>query len=128
MKIIISSDKKKYSTQTEEFILSVRSKNAQQQLVVMSESIPKSTDSNIKLEIISPQKTEILDWFDDERYIGELVDKTLGSSSKSDEDTIIYSKSTGTIFFMKWLAPNEEYKINLKYKYTWPEGKKIVIY
>jgi hypothetical protein len=79
MKIIISSDKKKYSTQTEEFILSVRSKNAQQQLVVMSESIPKSTDSNIKLEIISPQKTEILDWFDDERYIGELVDKTFFS-------------------------------------------------
>ena len=124
----ISSDKRKYLTQTEEWLLSVRSSNPQRQLVIMTESIPKSTDSSIQLEIISPQKTVVLDWYDDERYIGELVDKTFLGSSKSSDDTIIYSKSTGTIFFMKWLAYNEEYKINLKFKYTWPDGKKIVIY
>ena len=125
---ISSETKKKYLTSTYEYILSARSSHSKKQLVVMVESIPKSTEADIKLEILSPQNTIITEWFDDERYIGEVVDKELSSILKSNTDTIMYSKNTGTIFFMKWIEPNDEYKISLKYKISWPYDKKIQIY
>lgn len=126
----ISSDKKKFLTRTNEYILTVRSSHPQPILTVMVESIPISSSSDIQIEIISPQKTIISDWNDDERFIGETVDKVLKSLKTNDanDDIIMYSSVTGTIFFMKFLNPNEEYKVTLKYRFTWPDGKKIDIY
>ena len=125
---ISSETKTKYLTRTYEYILSARSSHSKKQLVVMVESIPKSTEADIKLEILSPKTTIITEWVDDERYIGEIVDKELSNTLKSDKDTIMYSKNTGTIFFMKWIEPNDEYKISLKYSIQWPFDKKIQIY
>jgi hypothetical protein len=127
----ISSDKQKYLTRTEEYVISARSSHTQPVFIILAESIPFPTDDQIKSEILSPKLTRDGDWFDDERFVGAMVDNAYSSTTKTDnndDDIITYSKNTGTIFFMKWLKPNEEFKVNLKYKYTWPDGKNIVIY
>lgn len=124
----ISSDKQKYLTRTEEYIIAARSSHNQPVFLILAESIAIPNDDQIKSEILSPQLTQDGDWFDDERFVGEMVDKAYKSTTKTDDSIITYSKNTGTIFFMKWLQPNEEYKVSLKYKYTWPDGKSIMIY
>ena len=124
----ISSDKKKYLTRTEEYVLSAQSSHTQPVFIILAESIPFPTDDQIKSEILSPQQTQDGNWFDDERFVGEMVDKAYSSTTVSDADIVTYSKNTGTMFFMKWLKPNEEYKVNLKYRYTWPDGRNIMIY
>lgn len=130
------TDKVKYRVKTEEFSLLAKSTHAGPILTILAESVPVSTEEDVKVELLLPDPKTITE-LDDTHSSGD--DTTLNAifaivgreppkdMQRENKLHVFFSKKTGHMYWARWLNPSETMTSTLKYKLIWPESKDIVI-
>ena len=130
------TDKTKYRVKTEEFSIYAKSTHPTPTLLILAESIPVSTEEEVKIDIVSPEPRTIVN-FDDTHSSGgdaflEAIFAIVGKAppqdmTKGNHLHVFYSKKTGHMYWARWLNPSDTIVSSLKYKLTWPDEKNIVV-
>lgn len=127
------TDKSKYHVKTEEFALYAKSTHTGPMLVILAESIPVSTEEDVRVEILSPDPKMISRVDDTHSGQGDSVLEAIfaivGREPPSGQNKlhVFLSRETGNMYWVRWLNPTETIISTLKYTLTWPEKKDIVV-
>jgi hypothetical protein len=109
------------------------------------ESIPRSTDKDVSVELVLPKTYVILGNGGDQgggrrnQFIFKSLDDTISHILARDDvvDSAFYSSGSAKIFYVadsshvvwvQWLRPGEGLSTVLKYQIKWPDEKQIDIY
>jgi uncharacterized protein (TIGR02231 family) len=123
------TDKKKFRVKQEEYLFTVRSTHQNRaMLVILSENLPKSTEEDIKVEVLSydPNKDVVSCETMSDVLRAEASNKPASIRATTSVRTY-YSKSSGNVFWAKWIQPGETAQIPFKYRIVWPDEKQIYI-
>ena len=133
------SDKKKYHVKEEEYTFNVRSTHNTSHLVIVTENLPKSSDKDITVELMSPDKSNLISIHvdkanDHEQCVSFLLREVSFSPSNvvPTSPTHVYKTfhciASSSILWAQWMRRGDSTDVlssSLKYKLIWPEGKNI---
>ena len=109
-------------------------------LVILSENIPKSTEADVNVRVMSPPPDEILPLstltqpssssideitVSDEMLIDKVMEYERLQPSYDKKLKVFISPSTNNIFWVKWLEPGEGLSLSFKYQISWPDERQI---
>lgn len=132
-----TSNYRKYSSDSES--------SGSKTLVILSENIPKSTESEVNIKLLNPLPADILPLSNlqtsktgtasagdgvivsDEMLIDLILENEKSQKSSFQNVKVFISPSTNNIFWVKWLEPGEEFKVSFKYQMSWPDEKQIFV-
>ena len=96
----------------------VTNTKAQPVHLTLVEVLPKATEDKIKVELISPAKSEIVG-------ASTGVDADAAQDGTDGKDRVLQNKVTNNIVWQLKLEPGEKREIHFEYTITWPADKSI---
>lgn len=132
----LTTDKSKYHVKTEEFALYAKSTHDGPMLAILAESVPVSTEEDVLVEIMSPDPKSITPVDDTHIAEGDAAIETIFAivgrepptdMQRDNKQHVFFSKTTGNMYWARWLNPSDTIVSTLKYKLTWPEKKDVVV-
>ena len=124
------TDKRKFRVKTNEIVFSVKSTHETNQLVIVSETLPKSSDADIQVELLIPDKSSLMkDIGTDqassyEQCLGIVLDEVPSTKLTV---SVFVCKISGNIIWAQWVLPQSSLSASLKYKVAWPEDREIYV-
>jgi hypothetical protein len=129
-----TTDKQKYRVKAEERRIHIKSTHQSPHLVILSENLPKPSDTAIKVRLASPDPKVLieLDSADDEQCISKVVDKLWPATSDQlvigDKDMQTFlCKISGNIIWSMWFSVGQEVSFSFKYDLIWPDGQQVYV-
>ncbi len=134
---LVGDTKSKYKVKTEEYVFSIKHKSKEgssdtgKHLYLLSENIPISSNTDIKMELIKPaEKVESIDehsvYTSEKNLLQGIVTNALADASHSNK--IYHYKPSGNLYYVIWLSEGESYTGSIKYSVLWPSEKNIEEY
>jgi len=125
-----TTDKKKFRFKIEEHSITVKSTYAKPHLVIIAEHVPRSSEEDIKIELQSPTSQEYHSFAENQGNEYDLLNYVLKdpeAKKTNKKIRIYYSDSNKLVIWAVFVNPRETVNLSLKYRISWPDGKKIVM-
>lgn len=125
-----TTDKKKFRFKMEEHSFTIKSTHTKPHLVLVTEHIPRSTEEDIKAELLTPTDKDVVNIPENQGNEQDLLNYVLKENElmKSDKKTkVFYSDSNRFIIWSVIVNPGETINLSLKYRLSWPDGKQITV-
>jgi hypothetical protein len=132
-------EKKEKRATLEERLITAKSTHSMPILAVVVEAIPKSTDSRVEVELLSPDPKSISSIPEDK---GKNKDKGKGKGCGDYLERIVEAvaavptlskavyrcEASNILYFATWLKPGETWPISVKYRVVRPVNVEVNIY
>ena len=124
------SDKQKYHVKQEEFVFNAKSNHNSSHLILIAENLPKSTDKDITIELLNPDKN-VLNAIsmekagDHEHCVFYILSDMYNPTSATSK--VFHCVVSNDIIWAQWTSRGGALSSSLKYKLIWPDKKEIFV-